>query len=191
VAHLSKVRIVAILNTIILVQIGVNMKVMTAVSPALFLCALFIALGASGPAGADDVPDLTRTPGVSRPGLGKARICSIKWGVDARHVSAAMKRQVFAAYGYSGNDDPRCTVDAAGRRCEIDHLISREIGGADDVRNLWPQAYGDSPWNASLKDKLENRLNKELCAGRITLAAARRMLVDDWRKAYVRYYPAP
>jgi hypothetical protein len=122
--------------------------------------------------------------------LSKQKICSIKWGKDERHVTDAMKQEVFALYAYTGYDDPRC-VPAGKRTCEIDHLISRELGGADEVRNLWPQAYGTSPWNAVLKDKLENRLHNEICAGRITLKAARAMLVQDWREAYKKYYGAP
>lgn len=139
---------------------------------------------------ADDIPDLKKTPGVVRSGLTAAVICATKWGKDERHVTDAMKLEVFSRYGYSGYDDPRC-VPAGKRTCEIDHLISRELGGADDVDNLWPQAYGTSPWNAVLKDKLENRLNKELCAHRITLKQAHDMLRNDWRKAYLIYYPHP
>lgn len=144
----------------------------------------------AGWACADDIPDLHKTPGSYRTGLSKTKICSIKWGKDERHVTAAMKKQVFALYGYTGNDDPRC-VPASKRHCEIDHLVSRELGGADEVINLWPQAYGTSPWNAVLKDKLENRLHKEMCADAITLKQAREMLVDDWRDAYKKYYGAP
>jgi hypothetical protein len=33
----------------------------------------------------------------------------------------------------TGYDDARCEPDARGKTCEIDHLISREFGGADDV----------------------------------------------------------
>ena len=139
---------------------------------------------------AADIPDLTKTPGAVRSGLTKSKICSIKWGRDERHVTAAMKKQVFALYGYTGYHDPQC-VPKGKRTCEIDHLISRELGGADVIKNLWPQAYGTTPWNATLKDKLENRLHKEVCAGHITLKAAREMIVDDWRKAYVKYYRQP
>ena len=67
-------------------------------------------------------------------------------------MTPSMKKEVFALYGYSGNDDPRC-VPSGKQRCEIDHLISRELGGADDVKDLWPEAYGTTPWNAYLKDK--------------------------------------
>jgi hypothetical protein len=139
---------------------------------------------------ADDIPNLNKTPGAIRSGLTKEKICTTKWGKDERHVTAAMKRQIFELYGYSGYGDPHC-VPAGKRTCEIDHLISRELGGADVVENLWPQAYGTSPWNAVLKDKLENRLHKEMCANRITLAQARSMLVNDWRKGYRKYYESP
>jgi len=84
-------------------------------------------------------------------GLGRVR-GRRKWGKDERHVTPSMKKEVFALYGYSGNDDPRC-VPSGKQRCEIDHLISRELGGADDVKDLWPEAYGTTPWNAYLKDK--------------------------------------
>ncbi len=108
-------------------------------------------------AAAQDIPDLTKTRGVSRPGLTKAIICPTKWK-DARDVSAAAKREAFQRYSYTGNTDPKCIPDASGRRCEVDHLISHELGGADVVENLWPQSYGSQPWNAVRKDKVETRL---------------------------------
>jgi hypothetical protein len=139
-----------------------------------------------------DFPDPDKTPGVKPTDVSDTRICEIKWGLDARHVTKAMKREVFQSYGLSGNDDPRCIRDAPGRKCEIDHLISRELGGADDVKNLWPQAYGTSPWNAQLKDKLENRLHKEACEKQsIKLRQARKWIVEDWRVAYRKYYGRP
>jgi hypothetical protein len=155
------------------------------------LVALLVALiGFSAFAG--DLPDLDKTPGKSRTGLSKATICNTKWGKDERHVTKAMKDQVFALYGYSGYDDAKCVADPKGHTCEIDHLISRELGGADVVENLWPEPYG-SKWNAHMKDKLENRLNKEMCKknGGIKLQEARDMLVNDWRNAYRKYYGEP
>ena len=116
-----------------------------------------------------DLPDAAKTTGLARTALSKSKICTTKWGRDERHVTATMKAQVFALYGYSGYDDARCVADAHRKTCEIDHLISREVGGADEPKNLWPQAYGTMPWNAHLKGKLENRLYKELCANRISL----------------------
>jgi hypothetical protein len=157
----------------------------------IFLTMLAVLVGGAGTAFADDIPDAAKTPGLARAGLSKKTICATKWGKDERHVTQAMKDQVFALYGYSGYQDKRCVPDAHGKTCEIDHLISREVGGADDVSNLWPEAYGSTPWNAHLKDKLENRLHKEMCAGKITLQAARDSLTKDWRVAYRKYYGEP
>jgi hypothetical protein len=101
------------------------------------------------------------TPGVARP-LTTAQVCSTKWGKDRRHVTERMKRHVFAAYGVPLTDR---------KRYEVDHLIPRELGGADDVLNLWPQSWTGAQ-NAHLKDRDENRLHRAVCAGTLTLAAA-------------------
>jgi hypothetical protein len=112
-----------------------------------------------GVAKAGTLPDPKLTPGVVTD-LTTGEICSRKWGRDERHVSAATKRAVLAEYSLSGNTDPYCLPNG----CEIDHLISRELGGADDIRNLWPQSHS-GPWNAGMKDKLEDRLRREVCEG--------------------------
>jgi hypothetical protein len=144
------------------------------------------------PAHARDLtlPDPVLTPGASVEMSVKA-LCAKKWGRDARHVTAAMKAEVFARYGLSGNADKACKRDAHGRRCEVDHLISRELGGADDVDNLWPEPYGGKPWNATRKDRVENRLHKEVCAGNITLEQARDEIKTDYRVPYRRYFGEP
>lgn len=133
---------------------------------------------------AGDLPDLNKTPGLTT-ALSEQQICATKWGKDARHVDTALKASVFRSYGYAKlNKDPRCP-------CEIDHLISRELGGADDVRNLWPQSYrGD--WNARMKDRLENLLHSKVCKGSISLEAAQTAIKTDWIAAYKKWVvPTP
>lgn len=115
------------------------------------------------------LPDPDVTPGIIRP-LSTAQICMIKWGKDERHVTPSMKRAVCTAYG-----DDNCP----GKGFEIDHLVSRELGGADDVRNLWPEPQPD----AHVKDVVENRLHREVCAGKISLTDAQKILRTDWTKA--------
>ena len=80
---------------------------------------------------ADELPNLELTPGVSRTDLTKQEICSTHWGLDKRYVTATMKREVKQEYQFKKSDCP-------SGRVVIDHLISRELGGADDVKNLWP-----------------------------------------------------
>jgi hypothetical protein len=143
------------------------------------------------------LPDPAITPGavcvVDLPTL-----CKTKWGKDERHVTLAMKVQVAKSYGvpvtYSAAGVPsfphvviKGKSSSAG---EFDHLASRENGGCDSVSNLWYQPYTGT-WNAHMKDKLENKLHVEMCAGRIQPADAVAALVHDWRVAYCRYYPGP
>lgn len=136
------------------------------------------------------LPDRKLTPGAVT-NLTVAQICRIRWGTDRRHVTAAMKRQVFANYGLSGNDDPACVPDRHERRCEVDHLVPRSLGGADDMKNLWPQPYGTAPWNAARKDRLEARISRDLCAGRIALSRARKEISGDYRIGYRRHFGEP
>jgi hypothetical protein len=120
--------------------------------------------------------------GVIRP-LTKQQICTTKWGLDARHVSAAMKREVFEAAGYpQGNKDPRCP-------CEIDHIVPRDLGGADDVRNLQVQRYF-GPWNAHKKDRLEVQAHRDVCIGVLSLSEAQSWFLKDWKAAYKKRFPA-
>ena len=76
-----------------------------------FILAVAFALVGIVPAFAQVLPLLPNhmlTPGVARTDLTLKKICTTKWGKDARHVTAAMKRQAFAAYGLSGNKDRDC-----------------------------------------------------------------------------------
>jgi hypothetical protein len=97
-----------------------------------------------------------------------------------------MRREVFAAYGMTGNRDTQCQP----KGCELDHLISRELGGADDVRNLWPEPKS-GPWNALMKDRLENRLRREVCHGGMTLEEAQHAIARDWTAVYRSYFRKP
>lgn len=136
------------------------------------------------------MPDPKLTPGVARnPPLTVAEICSTKWGKDERAVTAAMKLQVFHEYGYSGDHDPRLTPDAHGRTAEVDHLWSRENGGADALGNLWIEPYA-GPWNASDKDRLENAEHKDICSGRKTPQQVWTEL-SDWQRSYIKEFGGP
>ena len=73
---------------------------------------------------------------------------------------------------------------------EEDHLISLELGGSPtSPLNLWPQAWSSS-YNAHAKDQLENKLNKLVCSGTITLDFAQKAISKDWIAAYKVYVSA-
>lgn len=145
---------------------------------------------------AGDLPDPKLTPGVVRDDLTLEQICSTKWGQDARLVTEKMKKQVTAEY----------PGDCPSGKTEIDHLLSRELGGADDVRNLWKQCYeapvaGKKPsevaeFGAHKKDRLENDFGKRVCLPvtdpmHMTLEQARAALSSNWVAAYIERYGDP
>jgi hypothetical protein len=70
----------------------------------------------------------------------------------------------------------------------VDHLISLELGGSNSIKNLWPQSYRTQPWNAHVKDTLENELHDEVCSGRLDLKTAQREIAGDWIAAYRKYF---
>lgn len=116
------------------------------------------------------LPDPAFTPGEAT-ALTQTAVCDTKWSRDERHVTLKMKRAVCALYGAE-----RCP----GKEWEVDHLISRELGGADTAANLFPQPIAQ----ARLKDRLENRLHREVCSGAISLEAAQMEIRTNWVKAY-------
>ncbi len=134
-----------------------------------------------------DLPDPRLTPGAAF-AVTAGQLCQPGYARSVRHVTAAVKERVFASYGLAGNHTGYC----GGRQgCEIDHLISLELGGTNDARNLWPESYDSQPWNAHLKDHLENTLHRLVCSGRIGLGEAQRMIATDWVAAYRKYVGEP
>lgn len=94
-------------------------------------------------------------------------------------ITAAMRAQVLSAYGVE---------DVPSDQYELDYLITPELGGATDVRNLWPQRYGSPVWNASVKDELEDLLPRMVCSRQLDLATAQHDMASDWIAAYKKYF---
>ena len=132
-------------------------------------------------------PDQQLTPGVVA-NVTVEQILQRGYAKKARHVVGSTKKQVFVAY--FGR------VPALPGQYEIDHLISLELGGSNDIKNLWPQAYLSLPYNAHIKDKLEDRMaalvRQELLqhghdAATALLKTFQREIASDWIAAYHKY----
>jgi hypothetical protein len=105
-----------------------------------------------------------------------------------RSVSGKVHKAVFVRYNIA---------DVPGHY-EVDHLISLELGGSNSISNLWPQSYVTMPWNAHVKDKLENylarRVREELRTNDV--ASAQRMLhhfqleiAENWITCFKNHMP--
>jgi hypothetical protein len=132
-------------------------------------------------------PDPGCTPGALSPDVTQdtiqSTICVAGYSGRVRpptSYTSPLERQLLVAYGRPG---------ASPADFELDHLISLELGGAPrDVANLWPEAYaGDA--NARQKDVVENYLHAEVCAGRLPLSQAQRMIATDWVSVYHQIRP--
>jgi hypothetical protein len=126
------------------------------------------------------VPDPAKTPGDTLE-VTAADICVPGYSKKVRNVPIAVKRQVYASYGIRTHEPGEY---------EVDHLISLELGGSNSIRNLWPQSFRTSPWNAHVKDALENELHRRVCAGSMDLAKAQRIIAQNWVMGY-RIYVNP
>ena len=121
-------------------------------------------------------PDLT--PGAVRR-VSVEEICALDESVALPPVAASVARRVFEDYG------------ADYRRAEeyeLDFLITPELGGTADARNLWPQPYAATRWNAYVKDELEQLFQRLVCNGTIDISTAQREMATDWIAAYRRYF---
>jgi hypothetical protein len=122
-------------------------------------------------------PDPLETPGDTLP-VTAQDVCTPGYSHKVRNVPLEVKREVYRRYGISQHRPGEY---------EVDHLISLELGGSNSVRNLWPESYWTSPWNARVKDALENALHRAVCSGRVSLHTAQRAIATDWVAAYGTY----
>ncbi len=123
------------------------------------------------------LPNRSLTPGYTRP-VKLSELCSRRQSNAPPDENIAVEQRVFHEYGL-----PFSTTSY-----EVDYLITPDLGGADDVRNLWPEPYGSIDWNAHVKDELESRLHTMVCDGQIDLATAQKDIATDWIAAYKRYF---
>jgi hypothetical protein len=82
------------------------------------------------------------------------------------------------------------TPKAYGRTIEIDHIVSLEIGGSNDIANLYPEK-ATLPAGAPgfhVKDKLENKLHDLVCDGTMSLRSVQRQIATNWQKLYKKAF---
>jgi len=119
-----------------------------------------------------NAPNYTPPPGALNPSVTQANIyqtiCVHGWTATVRPPEAyteQLKREQIAARHLPGGL----------RAFEEDHFIPLELGGSPtSPDNLWPQLWPQ----ARRKDQWETSLNRAVCAGRMSLADARRKIAD-------------
>ena len=120
------------------------------------------------------------TPGAVFSNVTTKQVCVSGYSSSVRDVPQSLKNAVYAEYGIATHQP---------YDFEIDHLISLELGGSNDVSNLWPESYAPKP-GAREKDVVENYLHRQACDGVITLQQAQEQIASDWLSVYNKIHPA-
>jgi hypothetical protein len=115
------------------------------------------------------LPDLACSPGAVLTTDTKV-ICVSGYTATVRNVSEATKKKVFKEYGIPYTEHSNY---------EVDHIISLELGGSNDISNLYPESYTIKN-NARVKDKFENYLHAQACNGKMDIKEAQRQISSDW-----------
>lgn len=126
------------------------------------------------------VPDKRCSPGAYYSALTTAVICTSAFHTsDIRNVPQSEKYAVEREYGMPPG--------FYGRTIEIDHIIPLELGGSNDIANLFPEP-GSGAAGYRAKDRLENKLHALVCGGQLTLSAVQAQITSDWRTLYGEVY---
>jgi len=127
------------------------------------------------------LPDSACTPGAIFADATTDKICQSGYASSVRNVPTSEKDQVYAEYGiathYTG-------------QYEVDHLVSLELGGSNDIANLWPQAASPTP-GFHQKDQVENYLHDQVCSGKVSLQQAQYEIATNWLQIYHQMQQTP
>ena len=151
------------------------------------LPALLLLAAATVGAAAADLPDSLKTPGAARD-ITVQELCSTSTRPYRETMERDAKKEAYRRYELEGNCDGYCSGPEG---CEVDHLIPLELGGANDIRNLWPEPFDGTVWNAHVKDRLETFLHRQVCENDMPLRQAQNEIASNWIDAYRRYLGEP
>jgi hypothetical protein len=121
------------------------------------------------------LPDSECTPGAVFPDVTRDQVCTSGYSATVRDVPDSEKKQVYAEYGIASHFTGQY---------EVDHLISLELGGSNDISNLWPEAAEPRP-GFHEKDQVENFLHREVCQGLISLLNAQDIIAHNWQSVII------
>lgn len=120
------------------------------------------------------LPDSACTPGAIFPNATTDQICQSGYSSSVRNVPTSEKDQAYAEYGIASHYTGQY---------EVDHLVSLELGGSNDIANLWPELASPTP-GFHQKDQVENYLHDQVCSGKIALHDAQVEIATNWLQVY-------
>lgn len=129
---------------------------------------------ASGCQAQGALPDPTCTPGNTFANVTADQVCTPGYSRGVRNVPQSEKDQVYANYDIASHSPGQY---------EVDHFIPLELGGSNDISNLWPEPAAPQP-GFHQKDRVENYLHGQVCSGAMTLSNAQSEISTNWLNVY-------
>jgi hypothetical protein len=129
------------------------------------------------------VPDPNCTPGAINPTLTIEVLRDARFTTRCVRDAATQEEEKATTYEWYRLKHPS-NNSGDNQICELDHLISLELGGADTLDNIWPQCGPSGvalpQRNFKEKDTVENFLAREVREGRMDLSTAQNGIATDW-----------
>ena len=129
------------------------------------------------------IPDPNCTPGAINPTLTAEVLRDPDFRTSCVRGQDTSQHEKAETYDWYGIEHPH-NNSGQSQTCELDHLVSLELGGADTLDNIWPEC---GPSDTDLreryfkrKDLVENYLARQVKEGKIDLAVAQRGIAGDW-----------
>ena len=115
-------------------------------------------------------------PGDILPDATKEQVCTPGHSKTVCDVPASVRDEAYASYGIQSHTPGQY---------EVDHFVSLELGGSNDISNPWPEAASPTP-GFHEKVRVENHLHDQMCSGQMTLQEAQRQIATNWLEVYTR-----
>jgi hypothetical protein len=132
------------------------------------------------------LPDPKCTPGAINPTVTQAVLQTPGFTTKCLRNDVTSEKEKHKTYDFYAVERPQEPNEGQNQTCELDHLISLELGGGDGIENIWPQC---GPKGVSLddrffkqKDKVEDFLHGMVKTGKMDLKAAQDGISTDWTK---------
>jgi hypothetical protein len=136
-----------------------------------------------GTRGEFPVPDQRCSPGAINTSVTLEVLQNPRFRTSCLRDRATSAQQKHKTYGWYALKAPP-NNSGLTMVCELDHIISLELGGADTLDNIWPQC---GPSRAALqnryfkqKDVVENYLAYMVKNGNMSLTTAQRGIAFNW-----------
>ncbi len=129
------------------------------------------------------LPDPKCTPGAINPTLTAKVLQDPAFTTKCVRNDATTEEQKHTLYAAYGIEEPQHN-EGETMSCELDHLVSLELGGADTLDNIWPQC---GPADVELKERffkqkdlVEDHLGEFVKLGKVELGEMQKRIAADW-----------